>query len=294
MDMNEDYDKEEAELNADIAKMLGITPDESDTVETNENVIETEPEQTDTSEVDQEVSEPPKEETVELTRYKNLQAKMTQATQENAELKRSVAELQAQVNKLMQATPKVEESNDDDLAAVMNDYPEIAGPLAKKNKALEEKIARLEQALSSLDKKSESFSHIQQEIEKNKFDLKVKSVHPDLDEIVAPGHYDDLREWVEQQAPVIQQGFHSGNPDDAITVLSLYKQAKGLTVKEEDKSDKLNRAKAASTPNLPKGTSKPSSQKTTFTRDQIARMSMEEFMKYEAEIDEALRAGNIN
>lgn len=274
-----DYDAEEAQLDADIAKMMNLTPDE-DTVET---TIEAEP-ATDTSDDDQKETEPPKLETVELTRYKNLQAKMTQATQENAELRRAIAQLQEQ-----QAKPPEPDTTEDELNSVAGDYPEIAGPLVKKNKALEAKIAQLEQALIGISQKSESFSQTQQEIAAERWNVKVKSVHPDLDEILSPGHYDELKEWVEVQAPVIQQGFHSGSPDDAITVLNLYKQSKGVKV---ESPDKLTAARAAATPNLPKTTSKPSS-KQTYTREQIAKMSMDEFMKHETAIDEALVNGEI-
>lgn len=273
----ENYE-DESELDAEIAKMLDTTPEE-DTVE---EVVE-ETVTTDTSEDDHEEQKP---EMVELTRYKNLQAKMTKATQENSELRKHLESLQEQINQL-QAKP---DTTDDEIDTVNSDYPEIVGPLVKKNKALETKIAKLEEMLTNVSKKSESFAQTQSEIEAERWNSRVKSVHPDLDEILSPGHYEDLKGWVESQAPVIQQGFHSGNPDDAITVLNLYKQSKGI--KTTEKPDRLAAAKAAATPNLPKSNTKPSS-KQTFTREQIAKMSMEEFMKHEAEIDQATVNGEI-
>ena len=286
----EDYDKEEAQLDADIAKMLNLPTPEEDTGEQSNDTISAEPTEVDTSATDQE--EEPKPETVELSRYKNLQAKMTQATQENAELRRTLAALQDQVNQLQQAQTQPEQnpSDDDDLDTVMGDYPEIAGPLVKKNKMLEQKISQLEQMLTGVKQTSDRYVQNEQKTAEERHWNAIRQGVPDYDELVSDDNVNNVIEWVNSQAPIIRQGFFQGSADDVITVFNLYKQAQGLPV---EKPDTLAAAKEAATPRLPKNTTKPTSNKTTFTREQIAKMSMDQFMKHEAEIDAAMANGQI-
>ena len=287
----EDYDKEEAQLDADIAKMLNLPTPETDTGEQSNDTISAEPTEVDTSAPDQE--EEPKPETVELSRYKNLQAKMTQATQENAELRRTLAALQDQVNQLQQAQqtpPEQITSDDDELGTVMEDYPEIAGPLVKKNKMLEQKISQLEQMLTGVKQTSDRYVQNEQKTAEEQHWNAIRAGVPDYDELVSDDNVNNVIEWVNSQAPIIKQGFFQGSAADVVTVFNMYKQAQGLPV---EKPDNLAAAKEAATPRLPKNPTKPTSNKTTFTREQITKMSMDQFMKHEAEIDAAMANGQI-
>lgn len=280
-----DYEAEEANLDKELWLMMHPEEDKAES---------TEEQQEETQEVDNTVvqeEQVSQEEMVPISRYKNAQAKMTQATMEAAELRRKIVQLEQQMSQMqaqIQAAPREPEVSDDELKTVVDDYPEIAGPIVKRNKALEAKIAQLEQALQGVQQQSNSYAKTQAEIENEKFWNTIRAVHPDADELTT-NHAEELKEWVEQQAPIIQHGFYSGTAQDAIQVLSLYKQSKGQPV---EKPDKLAAAKTASTPKV-QSQGKPSSQKTTFTREQIAKMSMDEFMKHESAIDEALAAGQI-
>lgn len=285
--MNEiDYDAEEAKLDEELQRMMH--PEEG-TAESEEIQQE---ERQEAEEPIVEEKETAQEEMIPISRYKNAQARMTQATTEAAELRRRVGQLEQHISQLqaqIQSAHKETEITDDELKSVVDDYPGIAGPIVKKNKALEAKIAQLEQALQGVQQQSNSYAKTQAELENEKFWNTVRNVHPDADELTTT-HAEELKEWVEQQAPIIQHGFYSGTAQDAIQVLSLYKQSKGQSV---EKPDKLAAAKTAATPKVQGQGSKPSSQKTTFTREQIAKMTMDEFMKHESAIDEALAAGEI-
>lgn len=285
----EDYEKEEAQLDADIAKMLNLPPATSDSGET--DTISAEPAEIDSSASDQSETEPT-EDMVPISRLKNTQAKMTIASQENAELRRNIQALQDQVNQLLQAQPQDQApiDNDDDLNTVMDDYPEIAGPLVKKNKMLEQKIAQLEQMLTGVKQTSDRYVANEQKTAEERHWSAIRAGVPDYDELVSDDNVNNVIEWVNSQAPIIKQGFFQGSADDVVTVFNLYKQAQGLPV---EKPDNLAAAKEAATPRLPKNTAKPASNKTTFTREQIAKMSMDQFMKHEAEIDEAVANGQI-
>lgn len=286
---------EEAALDADIAKMLGQSPDESDTdTKFSDNTISDEPtSDVDTSATDQEEEQKP--ETVELSRYKNLQAKMTQASQEAADLRRMAASQQEQINQLLaqlQARKQPESSpvDDDEMSSVLNDYPEIAGPLVRKNQLLENKIAQLEQMLTGVKQTSDRYAKTENDIATERHFNAIRQAVPDYDDLVSEENAPEVIDWVNQQAPIIQQGFYQGNADDVVTVFNLYKQSKGIPV---EKVDRLAEAKNAATPRLPKNAAKPTSNKTTFTREQIAKMSMDQFMKNEAAIDAALASGEI-
>ena len=288
-----DYAAEEAQLDADIAKMLGQSPDSDTDNQFSDTITTAEPtSDVDTSAPDQEEDDKP--ETVELSRYKNLQAKMTQATQEAAELRRTVSSQQEQINQLIaqlqQAPTPSSPVDSDEMNAVMEDYPEIAGPLVRKNQMLESKIAQLEQMLTGVKQTSDRYAKTEHDLATERHFNAIRQAVPDYDDLVSEENAPEVIDWVNQQAPIIQQGFYQGSVDDVVTVFNLYKQSKGLPV---EKTDRLAEAKNAATPRLPKNTAKPTSQKNTFTREQIAKMSMDQFMKHEAEIDEALANGQI-
>jgi small-conductance mechanosensitive channel len=291
MDDNIDYDAEEAALDAEIASLLNPSPDQ-DTDDKTQTVDEPAA-PVDTSAIDQTEPEPPSEPTVPESRYKNLQAKMTQATQENAELRRYLSQLQEQVNQLQaqQQQTQPPDTADDDLDALTNDYPEIATPLVKRNKMLEQKLAQLEAQLGKVSDTATRFQQHEAQTVAERHAQTIKAVHPDFDEISTSP---ELFEWADTQPPIIQACVKNGcSAEDAIMVLNLYKQAKGLNAEPAETVDKLAAAKQAASPKLPKNPGKPTSNKTNWTREQIAKMSMEEFAKHEAEIDEAIAQGLV-
>jgi regulator of replication initiation timing len=289
-----DYDAEEAALDAEIASMLNPSPDQDTDEQTQ---ITAEPtNEVDTSAVDQTETEQQAEPTVPESRYKNLQAKMTQATQENAELRRENGELRqyaAQLQQQLQAKQQdaAPDTDDDDLDALTNDYPEIATPLVKRNKMLEQKLAQLEAQLGKVSDTASRFQQHEAQTVAEKHFATIKAVHPDFDTVTSD---EAFHEWAEAQPPIIQACVKNGcSAEDAIMVLNLYKQAKGLNAEPAETVDKLAAAKQAASPKLPKNPGKPTSNKTNWTREQIAKMSMEEFAKHEAEIDEAIAQGLV-
>lgn len=95
----------------------------------------------------------------------------------------------------------------------------------------------------------------------NHFDT-IRTVHPDLDEITRSF---DFEGWLLRQPPEVQRLKYTGNAEQVIDMLTRYKREFGL---------------------LPKP-------KPTFTRQQIARMSPEEFARREPEIDKAIADGRV-
>lgn len=281
-----DYDAEEAALDAEIASMLNPSPAQDTDEQTQTDAEPTN--EVDTSAVDQ-TETVQTEPTVPESRYKNLQAKMTQVSQENAELRRYLAQLQEQVNQLQtqqqQSTPP---DTDDDLDALTNDYPEIATPLVKRNKMLEQKLAQLEAQLGKVSDTATRFQESEAKTAAERHFQTIKAVHADFDEVTRS---DDFHEWAETQPPIIQNCVKNGcSAEDAIMVLNLYKQSQGAPT---EPVDKLAAAKQAANPKMPKNPGKPTSNKTNWTREQIAKMSMDEFAKHEQEIDDAIAQGLV-
>jgi hypothetical protein len=285
-----DYDAEEAALDAEIASLLNPSPAQDTDANTQ---TDAEPANTvDTSAIDQAETEQQAEPTVPESRYKNLQAKMTQATQENAELRKENSELRqyaAQLQQQVQAkqpegTP---DTDDDDLDTLTTDYPEIATPLVKRNKMLEQKLAQLEAQLGKVSDTATRFQESEAKTVTERHFQTIKAVHSDFDTVTTS---EDFHEWAATQPPMIQACIKNGcSAEDAIMVLNLYKQSQTPT----ESVDKLAAAKQAANPKMPKNPGKPTSNKTNWTRDQIAKMSMEEFAKHEDEIDAAIAQGLV-
>lgn len=280
-----DYEKLEAELDKEIEALS--LPDETETSET----ISADTVQTDTSTVN--IEEEPAEEMVPISRYKNAQAAMTRATQRTAELERIVAEMQkpqAETIKEIQ-----EEESNPELDALMSEYPEIVGPLVKRNLVLEKRTKESEVRLKNLEDAvrnvSETTTRVA-EIENSRIqDAHVNSIlaaHPDAETIVSSPEFE---EWGANQPPMIRAALQNGSSADVNLALSLFKKQYDIPDNSASRAEKLIAAKSMSTPSVPKSTDKAILQKPQFTREQIKKMSMKQFGENEAAIDEMLSKG---
>lgn len=304
--MQDDYE-DEAALDADIAKLLGqdgtgapsAAPAPADTAAQPDGETQTPapgPDadamaiETDTGTTQ---ADTPNQDDANDQRLKNAQTRMHQATTEAADLRKAnmalqgqqaamqsqMAQLQAQLAQL-QAPPAQPE--DDGLDTLVDDFPEIALPLVKKNRALEAKLADLQKSLESVQKTTDTVARTEADRDAQRHFDAIKQAHPDLEQLANdPG----LAEWKASQPPIMQYALDQGSTADVILALNLYKESIGQPV---PKQDKLPAARQAATPSMPRNTDKPTEPKKSFTRDEIAKMSMDEFIKHEKAIDEAL------
>lgn len=146
----------------------------------------------------------------------------------------------------------------------------------EKSKDLREKLERLQKREKEL---------VRKDAEKRLMDK-----HPDFEDI---RNSDDFHGWAKEQPKSIQDWVYN-NADDAdlaSRALDLFKKDIGMDVpkKSNSKQSKNSAADMVST----KTTSVEPQQEKVWTEREIAKMSMAEFDKHEAEISTAMQEGRI-
>ena len=285
--------------------LANLEPEAEDTPEEIEETVETSPEESQDTEESSQAGEIQTEveneqavdekETISSEqweeRYKNAQARMTKATQNEKELEKKISELTDKVKAMesMRSETRIEQQKEEvgvDLSEIMKDYPELVKPLqnyvdtafAKVNKKLEQTTQELTKA--------------QQEDMVREHKAKLAKAHPDY---VQVANSEDFTLWLERQSPVWQQIADSGNADDTIELLSRYKKALGIkSTPEVSKEDLVEKAKQNAEPNLPKARKQNiGSSKKIWTAAEVGKLSDKQFLKYEKEIDKAQREGRL-
>ena len=285
--------------------LANLEPEAEDTPEEIEETVETSPEESQDTEESSQAEEIQTEveneqavdekETISSEqweeRYKNAQARMTKATQNEKELEKKISELTDKVKAMesMRSETRIEQQKEEvgvDLSEIMKDYPELVKPLqsyvdtafAKVNKKLEQTTQELTKA--------------QQEDMVREHKAKLAKAHPDY---VQVANSEDFTLWLERQSPVWQQIADSGNADDTIELLSRYKKALGIkSTPEVSKEDLVEKAKQNAEPNLPKARKQNiGSSKKIWTAAEVGKLTDKQFLKYEKEIDQAQREGRF-
>ena len=146
----------------------------------------------------------------------------------------------------------------------------------EKSKDLREKLERLQEREKEL---------VRKDAEKRLMDK-----HPDFEDI---RNSDDFHGWAKEQPKSIQDWVYN-NADDAdlaSRALDLFKKDIGMDVPKKSNSKQSN--KSAADMVSTKTTSVEPKQQKVWTEREIAKMSMAEFDKHEAEISEAMQQGRI-
>ena len=147
----------------------------------------------------------------------------------------------------------------------------------EKSKDLREKLERLQEREKEL---------IRKDAEKRLMDK-----HPDFEDI---RNSDDFHGWAKEQPKSIQDWVYN-NADDAdlaSRALDLFKKDIGMDVAPKKSNSKQSKKSAADMVST-KTTSVEPKQEKVWTEREIAKMSMAEFDKYEAEISTAMSEGRI-
>lgn len=233
-------------------------------------------------------------------RYRNAQARMTKATQEAAELRRKVDSLERENNDLKAKAERAPEKptgsadEDADLDKLLEDYPDVVGPLVRELRVLQKQFSeKNEQDTRSAEEKALQ-AH---------FDA-IASRHPDWEDIVAQ---DDWQGWIERQPPLRRRAAQEGTAEEVVELLDAYKQDMGMSVApSQDDSDPpqepdparapeaVTRPRRVAEPRVPRArTPDPHAGKKIFSMAEIKRMKPSEFEALEAEIDQAIAEGRV-
>ena len=133
----------------------------------------------------------------------------------------------------------------------------------------------------------------QEQISKEKAEVELLKLHPDFSEI---RQKDEFHDWATKQDPVIQDWLYenTSNANLAGRAIDLYKMDKGIGKysNKQEKDIKKEAAKAVSKTRKDESTegAKP---KKVWSNAEISKMSVNEYAKYEEEIDKAVREGRI-
>jgi hypothetical protein len=188
---------------------------------------------------------------------------------------------QAAENRPNYVAPKSQE----DLEKFREEYPDVYEVVEtvshlqaeEKSKDLKEKLERLQAR--------------EQELLRKDAEKRLMDKHPDFEDI---RNSDDFHGWAKEQPKSIQDWVYN-NADDAdlaSRALDLFKKDIGMDVAPKKSRSKQSNKSAADMVST-KTTSVEPQQEKIWTEREIAKMSIAEFDKHEAEISQAMQEGRI-
>lgn len=203
-----------------------------------------------------------------------------------AEFKQKEQELLAQAQSAQPAyqPPKSEE----ELEKFRTDYPDLYETV--------ESVAHLrsQKEVQALQQKMQVIEEREAMIARREAETKLRERHPDFEDIRGD---DGFHEWAKGQPEEIQNWIYN-NPDNvglASRAIDFYKMEMGIAINTQPKAQssrqKSNRnaADMVST----KTTTVDTKQPKVWTRREIAALSMDDYDRYEKEIDQAVMEGRV-
>ena len=148
-----------------------------------------------------------------------------------------------------------------------------------------------EEKSKDLREKLEKLQSREQELVRKDAEKRLMDKHPDFEDI---RNSDDFHGWAKEQPKSIQDWVYN-NADDAdlaSRALDLFKKDIGMDVAPKKSNSKQSKKSAADMVST-KTTSVEPQQEKVWTEREIAKMSMAEFDKHEAEISTAMQEGRI-
>ena len=154
-------------------------------------------------------------------------------------------------------------------------------------------INKADTRAKEIETKYQNLQSQQEQLSQEKAEVELLKLHPDFQEI---RQKDEFHEWATKQDAVIQDWLYENraNAQLAGSAIDLYKMDKGLGKysNKQEKDIKKEAAKAVSKTRKAESTegAKP---KKIWSNAEISKMSVNEYEKYEEEIDKAVREGRI-
>ena len=154
-------------------------------------------------------------------------------------------------------------------------------------------IGKADSRAKEMEDKYQNLQVQQEQITKEKAEVELLKLHPDFSDIRAK---DDFHEWATKQDPVIQDWLYenTSNANLAGRAIDLYKMDKGIGKysNRQEKDIKKEAAKAVSKTRKAEST-EGATPKKVWSNAAISKMTVNEYAKYEEEIDKAVREGRI-
>lgn len=132
----------------------------------------------------------------------------------------------------------------------------------------------------------EDVSAIRQELEKSKQEARIRKVHPDFEEVTDLSNT-KFHDWIAEQTQSVQDLIYSGNADDVIWAVGLFKKEDKQTVSPDKDAAKVVNSKGVST-------SLDAGGKKRFSESQVQSMSLSDYAKNEDAIHASMQNGTFS
>ena len=212
----------------------------------------------------------------DLKRY--YDRKLGEWTSKESDLKTQLRE-----NRPKYIPPKSKE----ELDSFKKDYPDIYGVVETvSHLQSENQMQTLQEEVDSLKKQNNALAQREAQLE-------LARIHPDYNNIKES---DDFHNWADSQPMEIKSWIYENNSDGklAARAVDLYKKDRGLGLDKKTETKPVQKNDGADL--LVKTNEQvqiPQTNESVYNRDDIAKMSDEEFMQYEKDIVKAQREGRI-
>ena len=176
----------------------------------------------------------------------------------------------------------------EDLEKFKEDYPDLYDTVETvAHMRSEQQVGELREQLSAIQQR-------EAEIMKREAETTLRNRHPDFEDIRGD---DNFHKWAEDQPTQIQDWIYN-NPDDvtlASKAIDLYKLETGQPATRTRRSPKRQSATRESAADIvsTKTTQIDSAQPKIWTEREIAAMSIDQFDKFEEEINQAMSEGRV-
>ena len=200
--------------------------------------------------------------------------------QKDKELNEKIKALE---EKLGQTEHLVPPKSEEDIAAWVAKYPDVAG--------IVETIAdkRAKQMFDKANIQIEELTKAKSEATRSRAENEIREQHKDFDKL---RNSEEFHNWVEEQPKWVQNALYENTDDPAsvVRVLDLYKIDNGLTP-----SDKKNKRKAAASTVTKRSKTEIDVEdaNNTISESEVAKMSTTEFEERSDEINKAIRSGKF-
>ena len=173
----------------------------------------------------------------------------------------------------------------EDLERFKQDYPDLYDTVETvAHMRSEEQMNALQQKLSVIEKR-------EAEMSKRDAEVKLRERHPDFEDIRGD---DRFHEWAKLQPEEIQRWIYK-NPDNvglASRAIDLYKLENNIAINAPTRRSRPSKSNAADMVST-KTTSVEPQQAKIWTQREIAALSLDDYDRYEEEIDLAIREGRV-
>ena len=150
---------------------------------------------------------------------------------------------------------------------------------------------RSEEQMNALQQKLSAIEMREAEMSKRDAEIALRERHPDFEDIRGD---DKFHEWAKGQPEDIQRWIYN-NPDNvglASRAIDLYKMENNIAIKKSSRQSQLSRSNAADMVST-KTTGVEPQQAKIWTQREIASLSMDDYDRFEKEIDLAIQEGRV-